>query len=348
MVLVYAVVVALIVDVFLTTWGFRGPNPRYGFEAMYTFKAHRPFAYRVLMPLIIRGVDAATPFIVVKAEVLDQKNIYRRWGWEREIDKPQVIAYFLLLLFLFGAVWCARLCTKYSYPLAAPPLQDLMPAVALLFLPLTFIQGGYMYDFPELFFLFASTAALLRQNWLIYYLLYPLAVVNKESGALIAVYFVALNWREMARGRLLKHLTAQALIAVPVIALIRLWAGGNPGQAMEVHLQHNLDFLLDPRSYLAFFDIYVPLVPVPRGFNLLSVATVLFLIIFRWRVKPLPLRRLLIGSTAVVVPLYLVGSVEDEIRALSLAFVPLYLLGFDTVQSLYAGTWPPPAPDPRE
>ncbi len=94
-------------------------------------------------------------------------------------------------------------------------------------------------------------------------------------------------------------------------------------------------FLLDPRSYFMVFDIYLPLIPVPRGFHVISLAFVLFLMMHRWNAKPLQVRRLLIASSIAIVPLYLFGSAADEIRALSFMFMPLYLAGFHTVQSLY-------------
>jgi hypothetical protein len=302
---------------------------------MLAFAADRPFAYRVLMPLLIRGIDAATPFWTVDAAMFEQRDAYRRLRLERGTEKRQLIAAALLLCSLLGTLYAARRVSKLVYPRMPDLAADLAPAVAVVFLPLTFIRGGYMYDFPELFFLFATLLALLKSRWWWYYALYALAVLNKESNVLVVLFFAAVGPLALSARQLRKHLILHMFVAGPLLASTRIAFAQHPGAQMENRLMQNIDFFLSPGSYFQFFEIYAPFVPVPRGFNIITMCAVAFLVACAWRRLPVVVRRLFFLVSLVAIPLYLVGSHTDEIRSLSLLFPALYLVAVHSVCSLY-------------
>ena len=97
----------------------------------------------------------------------------------------------------------------------------------------------------------------------------------------------------------------------------------------------NVLFFLSPEWYAKFFSPYAPLIPLPRGINLISLALLAFVVLWRWPQKPLEVRRLFLLTSAVSLPLYLLFGFLDEIRALSLVFPAIYLLGCHTIDDLY-------------
>jgi hypothetical protein len=338
---VYVFVSALVLDAFMTLWGFRGEQSPFGFERMLDHTAQRPYVYRVLSPELIGLGAGLVPDALVEAHeewLLEGSPLlqYRRPGERWTLDKSVKwhVAYFYLFACLVAALFTARSLTAEMLGVSRL-FADYAPAVALLFLPLTFHWGGYLYDFPELLLLLLCTLALARSRLDWFYPLYLLAILNKESNVLLASFFVAFAWDRMPRRRLLSHLAVQMVVGWSLVLALRLAFLENEGAQALFFFPLNLQFWLSPGSYWKFIDPYAPLVWVPRGANLITLFVVGFIVLWDWRRKPPVLRRLLLLSAAVNLPVFLLFSLADEVRALSLVFPALYLLGCWTVSEVY-------------
>jgi hypothetical protein len=125
------------------------------------------------------------------------------------------------------------------------------------------------------------------------------------------------------------------VVGAVLVAALRVAFRDAGGGATQAWFPLNVLFFLSPEWYAKFFAPYAPLIPVPRGINGISLALVAFAVLWRWREKPLEFRRLFLLSAAVTFPLYVLFGFLDEIRALSLVFPAIYLLGCHTVDDLY-------------
>lgn len=339
--LIYVSVSAFALNAFMSTWGFRGEASPFGFERMLDHTAERPYVYRVLSGEVIKRAARLIPKHLSEERrrwLLEESPLlqYRRpgEGWSLEKSKHWHVAYFYLFLTLLAALFAARVLTHRVCDVT-PLFADLAPAVAALFLPLTFHLGGYFYDFPELLLMLLCLLSLVKWRPLWFYPLFVIAILNKESNALLVTFFVALMWERLPRRQLLLHAAAQLGIGAAIVWLLRMAFLGSQGAQGLFFFPLNVLFWLRPASYVQFITPYAPLIPVPRGANLISLFLVAFLVLWEWRRKPAELKRLLLLPAVFVFPLFYVFGMMDEVRALSLLFPGLYLLGCHTVNDVY-------------
>lgn len=167
----------------------------------------------------------------------------------------------------------------------------------------------FLYDYPELAFLtWLLYAAMTQRVWL-FTLLYPLAILNKEPDVLAIIYLAAFLPRENWK-----------ILAVPIASGLAAFVfshwqvHGNPGGSTEWHLSENLPFLLTPTSYFTFFQPVAPYVFLPRGYNVLILALIIWACFHRWKERPSPLRIALTGLGMLNIALMLLFGQKDEIR----------------------------------
>jgi hypothetical protein len=329
-------------------WGFSDDAYRYDFASTLAYSAARPFAYRVLMPALVNGTAAAIPHRakVSLGDYFEKKSlVYQRFyrkdkgqnaanAWTKDYELKYHLAYYYELIFLFGAMLMLRALARACHP-DAPALYDAAPVVYALFLLPAYLRGGHIYDFPEMFFLAAcSHAAVTRKvQWLV--LLLPLAVLNKESDILLLILLSPLLVTALQSRGALAAVMSSALLAVLVFVGTRVVFAGNPGGQVEFYLPENLRFWSKPGPYLDFTAVYAPGVPFPKLQSVFFSVPLLLLVARQWTLKPQWLRRMLVIATVVNVPLLLLFGAIDEIRNLSLIFVPIYLACCHSLRMLY-------------
>jgi hypothetical protein len=326
-------------------WGLREGDPRYGFEYMLDHTAHRPYVFRILMPVLINGIYESAP--EAARSTLHQlferypkvKKRYFRGApttlWTPEFSLKYHIAYGLIFLALFGAMLVLRSLTRIVTPGTAS-MADVGPILFSTLLPLSFVNGGYMYDFPELFFL--ALAYHLAANRMFWSLLpvVCLAAINKESNVLTPILVFPLLSNALGTKRALCVAAGLAVPAAALSTLIKYSFRANPGVNLEYHLPDNLSTWVDPASYVQFVDFYAPFIPFPSGMNFILVVVVGWMVFSSWSQQPLVVRRLLVVALAVNVPLFLLFAFRHEMRNLSLTFVPFYLSACCTLVAAYA------------
>ena len=308
----------------------------FSFDRMVSFTADRPFAYRVLMPALVNAGACVFPKDFLREHrqwliegsplVRYSKNTFFRY---ESIALKVHLAYFYLYLSLVFLLYAVRSITKYLYAFPAV-FADAAPALALLFLPLTFGWGGHIYDFPELLLSALCLLCIIKKKWLFYYPLFVLAILNKEVNVLLILFFAAFCQDTMAKKDLLKHAAAQVLIGATLVVWVRILFADNPQVAgLEDYWKHNIRYWLNPKSYFLFWDAYHLGLPIfPRGSNILLIALTAFFVFYKWKDKPLRIKRLFIYTSTFTIPLFMYGGWADEIRALSLMFPAIYLLAY--------------------
>ena len=292
---------------------------------MVAGRAYRPFAYRCLVPLIVRGGSALIPdaMHVWLVQVAGSWPFVQRALAYLQWEQADLVTYGVSLMamysFLVGYLYALRALVRDLF--AGPEwLRDLAPLVSLLVLPVFFKRGTHLiYDFATLCLFLSGVLLLHRGTWRWFYPLYILALLNKETAVLLPLLMVIWYWGKMPRGRLAAHVGAQ--IALFVVAKVALgWAfRGNPGGAFEPHLVENLRLYMRPYWFSAVSDVLI----------------VALLLGWHWREKPAFLRRtswLLLP----LLPLYLVAGGWGEIRAFYELFPILFLLAFQSVTEILA------------
>jgi len=303
----------------------------YAFERLLDRTAERPFVYRALMPLLVNRIDGWLPQSVQERYQGAAKALVGRYGrivtpgfWTAELERKYLITFVLMIGFGLLALFALRDLTGAVFP-QAPLLREAGPTWFGILLPLSFMNGGLMYDFSELFFLFLSATLTWRRRYLLLAPVLALAVFNKETNALLVVLLFVLVWHREERSRAIGIGIAMTAIAGAVLFGLRLYYAESPGSTMYNHIAENLEFWRQPSSWWAWMTVYTPLIPFPRGLNLLLIVPLAILILHGLRERPPEIRDFLLVSALVTLPLFFLFCWRDETRNLSLMYPAIYL-----------------------
>ena len=336
---------ALCVNSFMDRWSLRERAEGYfGFETLLAGHAARPWAYRVLVPKTVNGL---AQLIESHVDLHDSSYLLNDSGVRAAYfqgDPKRWTASFSLryhlTLALMGLALLACLCLLRALPryfgIGDGTLRDFAPLAFAILLPLAYLRGGYLYDFPELALIAACFLAAVTRPWLLL-ILVPLAVVNKETAILLPVILAPLLLAPgpvRTRRRELAILGAAGTLGLVAFFVIHQAAAGNPGGSVEHHFAENVAFWLRPRTYVDFSMMLASGMPVPKLHTLVVVAPAAVLLVCGFRVADERLRLCLWVTAALNLPLLLLFGDRDELRNLSLLFIPVYLLVLQGVRSL--------------
>jgi hypothetical protein len=339
--LVYWATACLCLNSYMERWGFRAGG---GLDRMMTYTAPRPFAYRVLVPVIVNNITAAIPtqFKASLYDYFDQSSEVRKryFGgnntdtWDADYSLKYHLTYFIDFLSLFGLILLLRQLCLVCYP-GCRQLADFAPLPFAILLPLIFLRGGYFYDFPELLLLAGSFHAALRKRiWQLAFLV-PLAVLNKEPDVLLPILLAPILFSSLPRMRALIVTVVLLMVGGAVFLFLRVSFAGNAGSGVEYHLPENLRYWASLRSFLGFTSILAPAIPFPKIQNVLFAIPLAALLFWRWREKPVYVKQLFCLALVVNAPLLLFFGNADEIRNLSLTFISAYLAYCHSMLSMY-------------
>lgn len=254
----------------------------------------RPYAYRVLVPLILRNAVRPVPFEVRRDWSVDlvRSNPVAARLLGRFTLKPRFIPEFALHLLLqtgcvFGFAWLLRKQIHALYD--APGLAaDVAPLAAIFMALSVYDSAAYAYDLPQLFFFTAGLYTISVRQWRWYYVVIVLGFVNKETMALMTLAFAAVTWRELPRRELIRHLAAQAAIFAFLRAVIVYFfdpaaVSGPTNDAMRDNFLKNLQQLAGSDAFDTFvlqmaiaFAVSMAMGHYLRGPAVLRRAAVLF------------------------------------------------------------------------
>jgi hypothetical protein len=251
-----------------------------GMDAFTHDAAPYPFRFRILIPGIARFLNetAHVPLGIAYAAI-------------------GTLAVFALLLVYerFLALWLERdfarvLAFGLLYPMAWNYL-----GLNLMYFP---------FDLPGLCFFTAGLLLLVRRQWLLYYPLFALATINRETTWFLTVVFLFTEWGRMRKGALLAHVLAQAVLWVAIkAALYQAFPGAEralfgslwwKNQATLVGMFTLRDNgLKDWAKLFLMFGGFWMLVP------------------FVWRGQPPFVRRALLAAPVLIAPMFLVGTIDE-------------------------------------
>jgi hypothetical protein len=347
--LIFMAVSASVLNIFMQTRSFRERNIPFAYSKMLDGSAERPYVYRQLVPIIANYAASLVPpeeqptFVEQHLDKYHLKQFYfgknkdfRKYDgipvdeWSPGYAIKYHVAYFILFLSLLGTLYCLRALTSIVIP-NENPLAPFIPVLFILLIPLTFVSGNYYYDSVELLFLSLLLLTAIKGYYAWWLLLLPMAVLNKESNILVPFLYAAIIIGNSSKWRNRIFIAIGMAVSLGVYFFIKSKYSQNLGGTVIWQLRDNIDYWLTPKSYLLWHDFYAPMIPFPRGLNIILLVVLAKLLFWRWGEKPLFTKRLFVLAALINLPLFILFSWHDEIRNLSFLFLPVYLLSVHTL-----------------
>lgn len=327
-------------------------NERAGALVLSEFDGHKPFQYRVLMPLIIKAIESSTPNSIksgiediVKPKIEGGKQFYDNGKTRDKIDVISENAYFVfvliglnfIIMFLFLLTMRKLLMISGYFSTA---LCDFLPLGIIIVMPTFYEFPNYIYDFSHLLLFALGLYLMYRQQWTRYLVIFCLAMLNKETSIMLTIIFVFYYLSILARGVFAKLLLWQVLIFIFIKSALFIIFKNNPGGLAEWHLVWNLDHLSTFAHYFRFEPLWrgllIPFrikIPWPMGLNLMLLLPAAFFIAYGWKTKPLFFRKATIYFPLLFVLAITMGLI-NELRAYYDAFIIIYILSIMGVVEL--------------
>lgn len=299
------ILISLCVLFFFLRYSTVNMNYRAAFSAMLDGTAHRPFVTRVLIPWLTTFTSMLFPFDVrnhindwignnpVFSIILSLYHVSADQGFEA------VASLFWQYLSLFGYYLAFKSLLLDTINLSEKKADTLTLLSTCGLLPLMLF--GYIYDLPQLFLCTQAFSAIAAKRKIMYFIVFILAVINKETAIVLIVPSILLFWNN-SQPNLLKAARGVGLqlliflsIRIPLIIHFRQ----NPGMFIEPHLITHKEGIIDYPLYgIAVIALFFCL-------------TVLFL--YKWKQKP-ALVNLGLGSGAILLVLFVFGGMPQEFR----------------------------------
>ncbi len=323
----YAVLILFVLVLFVRTSGVN-KNPDATLQGMVSGSAGRPYVYRMLLPSIARAVSAVTPDAIenrVEAGLpqcslgrsfLKHFRVTDGYGYEG------LVVVSLMLAALIGyAVFLFLLSSEL--PVASPGGRHVAPVLGLLALP-PFFVFGYIYDFPVLFFITCCLYLLSRQRFFLYFVMFTLACINKETTIVLLVGYAAFFYSVLPSRKFILHGVIQLVLFLAVKGLVEWWFRDNPGTVMIVTAEAQFATLMSGFNY-----------------SRILLGAFLFLVLgYHWSAKSRFVKQSL-WMFAPLLLLFMLGSCPGEYRVFYEVLPVGVLLAADTlVRTVFSSTAP--------
>jgi hypothetical protein len=168
------------------------------------------------------------------------------------------------LLLVFAFRW-------YLLPFIGKPMTSSLFSLSILYiLPFHYIFPRILpiyfpYDLPAILFFTVGLGLMQRRNWLLYYPLFLVAVLNRETAGFLTFIYLLTSWRSDKPAKVLGHCTAQAALWLAAKGVLYELYQSNPGQNFVqryhegtnvTHLSTNVDFLLHLSNYPLLLSMF--------------------------------------------------------------------------------------------
>jgi hypothetical protein len=339
MLFLYATVASTISVLFFARLPFHRERLELG--AMVYGTAHRPYAYRVLVPGLVRAGVVASDAVFARPGGARADNPVARLGHRlmHDVAAPSEslslsheygILFILTVLCLVGFGLTLRASIRLLYPGYPRFVSDLAPLLGIVVIPLVFFrESNLVYDPMTLFLVALCVDLIARRSHAAYLVAFAFAALNKETAILLPLLFLLREAGRPARGTL--GLTAVQLALFAAVRLNLQYVMRNrPGGVVEWHLDHNLLSFGEPGFYVKTLPAILPLV---------------VLVAYGWSRKPGFLRRGLLATAVPLIAATFFMGVLGEIRDYYEAYPLVFLLAVPAAVEVF-GVESPADPDP--
>jgi hypothetical protein len=323
------------------------------FEQLMDGTAWRPYVYRQMIPIVANAIDRRVPEDF-KDKLFTQSSLYAAVA-KNMLNSPItqdrryffrfLVTYCVVFLFAWAAL-IAMFCLCRTLPMSRTA-SALTAATFLLLMPFLSTICGYMYDYPELFFLTLAVWIALKRQWWFMIPVAALATLNKESFLLFIPAFYPLFRQRTSRFSAGVGTAVVALSSGIVYELLRLRFKANPGATVEWHFWDQARFLVRPMWWINHAETTYGWL-LPPTWNPLFLVIVVWTVWRGWRFLPAHIRRFATIAAAINLPLFLLFCAGGELRDLSMLYIPFLLLIGVNIANWEEGRVPVTAPSARE
>ncbi len=207
-----------------------------GYEALARGTARTPMQYRVLVPGLVQRLSSLP--------LLSTMSRMRLYKWFDHLS-----------VFLLIVAFRQYLRRWFSSGVLASLLSFAMPLV----LPIAYIiahRVRYPYDMPAIAFFAAGLICIKEKWWWRYYLLFPLATLNRETSCFLTITYALVSLGKTKNRVVVLHCAAQLTIWLSIKCMLSAVYSDNIGPGLfENKLISNIHYLLTPRQWPFFFSI---------------------------------------------------------------------------------------------
>lgn len=218
---------------FELNWELRGA----GWRALVRGEANTAFQYRALVPWLVRGL------VRLGAACGAAVSIPALFFW---IECCAMTLLALAFRAYLGLLWESKAAGVLSLAIfLVLPYNLLLDRVLSL---------RYPSDIPSILFFTAGLILLYERKWILFYPLFVLATINRETSCFLTVTYVLVALGREGYARIALHAAAQLIIWVSIkYWLYRVYLS-NPGGLYLWNVRANVDFLGRLNAYPLFLS----------------------------------------------------------------------------------------------
>lgn len=316
---------------FAAKWGMRENCYRFTLERVLNGSAHRPYVYRQLVPAIANFITENIPKKIVTT--VSQAYKYGPFRYYSNADAnlnkfsdeykfKWIIVYWIGFFSLLASLFFLREILKILGFIDI--VSTLAPSIFVLCLPIIQSNGGFYYDFTELFFILLCIFLILKKHYLLCFPVVVLGAFNKETFFLFLPTLCPFLSSILTPKKKIIFLGMLIAASLSINLFLKKIYTSNPGDVIEWHLLSNLKQYISPYTYIQFDDSYGMF--LPRGFNILILALIFILVKSGWKKLTPTLKQHAIIALMINYPLFLFFGIHIETRGLSFLYFPCVFL----------------------
>jgi len=249
-------------------------------EKLTSFTANRPPQLRVLVPALVHLIRDYVPF--------ELRHLYL------------IITFGFSLALLYAFRNFIRIFIQNK----TADLYALVLVYTLTFNYTALNPIFYPSDIPAILFFTLGLIFILKRRWVWYYILFPIAVVNRESIAFLSIALVFLLYKKLPFVQLVIHSIIQFIIWMGIKLVLAHIFADNPGSEFRFTYAENFWVLVGMVTQLK----------LPLLARLLIFGLMWTLIPYGWKETPSEIKRLFIVFIPFVIIIFTIGCFIDEIR----------------------------------
>lgn len=217
-------------------------------DDMIEGKYRKPYVYRTLVPTTIRIISNIIPESVHK----NTENFVRQTPklnatfdnleWQKEPAlKFFISSAFMILSFIAFGYLIPNFVFLFTNIARTYLNKIFISGLSLVLLPGFFLYGSHIYDPPQLFFFALALYVLYKQKFNLFYPLFVLVTVNKETSLLLVGVFFFYFFRKISEKKFIYLVILYVFTFLAIRVFITYVFSENEGPFLEYHfVEHNL------------------------------------------------------------------------------------------------------------
>ena len=201
---------------------------------LINYQAKTPFQYRILIPFLVK-----------------QLIFFLKLDYQFSFKLLEFIATNLLVIsfrYFLRFFMPYKYATIYSFTLFIPLIYHFI---------LSRIPIYYPWDIPSVLFFMIGIICIYQKNNLVYYLIFIIATLNRETSCFLSVLFFIKNINEKNKFILLAHIGTQVLLWIIIKYFLFICFKNNEGHGMFVNqFNDNVHYLFRLSSYPYLLGVF--------------------------------------------------------------------------------------------